>query len=111
MVPVDIRFEDDGRALLSFQTMVAGEHRVIIKVKNKQLAGSPYKIWSRQNATHESILSGAKQSFMVNNCFGVAVHHNGECLLVIIMVVVYKCSIVMDHRSYSLVHQAVEMVS
>ena len=40
MVPVDIRYEDDGRALLSFQTMVAGEHRLIIKVKNKQLASS-----------------------------------------------------------------------
>ena len=79
MVPVDIRFEDDGHALLSFQTMVAGEHRLIIKVKNKQLAGSPYKIWSRQNATHESVSSGAKQSFNVgSNAFGVAVHDNGD---------------------------------
>ena len=79
MVPVDIRYEDDGHALLSFQTMAAGEHRLIVKVKNKQLAGSPYKIWSRQNATHESVSSVGKQSFNVGgSVFGVAVHDNGD---------------------------------
>ena len=60
------------------RTMVAGEHRLTIKVKNKQLAGSPYKIWSRQNATHESVSSGGKKSFMVNYCLGIAVLHNGD---------------------------------
>ena len=59
--------------------MVAGEHRLTIKVKGKQLAGSPYKIWSRQNATHESVSSGGKQSFNVGGyVFGVAVHDNGD---------------------------------
>ena len=66
MVPVDIRYEDDGHALLSFQTMVAGDHRLTIKVKTKQLAGSPYKVWSRQNAhTRASHLEVKNLSMLV----------------------------------------------
>ena len=79
VLPVDIRFEGDGHTLLSFQPVVVGEHRLTMKVKGKQLAGSPYRIWARQNATHESILTGAKQYFTVGGyCCGVAVHHNGD---------------------------------
>ena len=78
VLPVDIRFEGDGHTLLSFQSVVVGEHRLTIKVKGKQLAGSPYRIWARQNTVCESI-SAAKQSFTVGGrCFGVAVHHNGD---------------------------------
>ena len=79
VLPVDIRFEGDGHTLLSFQSVVVGEHRLTIKVKGKQLAGSPYRIWARQNTVRESISTGAKQSFTVGGrCFGVAVHHNGD---------------------------------
>ena len=79
VLPVDIRFEGDGHTLLSFQSVVVGEHTLTIKVKGKQLAGSPYRIWARQNATHESISTGAKQYFTVGSyCCGVAVHHNGD---------------------------------
>ena len=79
VLPVDIRFEGDGHTLLSFQSMVVGEHRLTIKVKGKQLAGSPYRIWARQNTVRESISTGAKQSFIVGGyCYGVAVHHNGD---------------------------------
>ena len=78
VMPVDIRFEGDGYTLLSFQSMVVGEHRLTINVKDKQLAGSPYRIWARQNTVRESISTGAKQSFMIPFCFGVAVRHNGD---------------------------------
>ena len=78
VLPVDIRFEGDGHTLLSFQSVVVGEHRLTIKVKGKQLAGSPYRIWARQNTVRENI-SAAKQTFTVSgSCFGVAVHHNGD---------------------------------
>ena len=115
VLPVDIRFEGDGHTLLSFQSVVVGEHTLTIKVKGKQLAGSPYRIWARQNATHESISTGAKQYFTVGSyCCGVAVHHNGDVFAsnyVTMAMVIYKCSIVMGHRNCRLVHQAVEMVS
>ena len=79
VLPVDIRFEGDGHTLLSFQSVVVGEHRLTIKVKGKQLAGSPYRIWARQNTVRESISTGAKQSFRVSGSpLGVAVHHNGD---------------------------------
>ena len=79
VLPVDIRFEGDGHTLLSFQSVVVGEHRLTIKVKGKQLAGSPYRIWARQNTVRDSISTGAKQSFTVSgSCYGVAVHHNGD---------------------------------
>ena len=78
VLPVDIRFEGDGHTLLSFQPVIVGEHRLTIKVKDKQLAGSPYRIWARQNPVRESI-SAAKQSFTVGgSAQGVAVHHNGD---------------------------------
>ena len=77
VLPVDIRFEGDGHTLLSFQSVVVGEHRLTIKVKGKQLAGSPYRIWARQNTVRENI-SASKQSFTIPSCFGVAVHHNGD---------------------------------
>ena len=77
VLPVDIRFEGDGHALLSFQPAVVGKHRLTIKVKGKQLAGSPYWIWARQNTVRESISS--KESFTVGSPFcGVAVHHSGD---------------------------------
>ena len=79
VLPVDIRFEGDGHTLLSFQSVVVGEHRLTIKVKDKQLAGSPYRIWARQNTVRESISTGAKQTFTVGgSAQGVAVHHNGD---------------------------------
>ena len=79
VLPVDIRFEGDGHTLLSFQSVVVGEHRLTIKVKGKQLAGSPYRIWARQNTVRESISTGAKQTFIISgSCCGVAVHHNGD---------------------------------
>ena len=79
VLPVDIKFEGDGHTLLSFQSVVVGEHRLTIKVKGKQLAGSPYRIWARQNTVRESISTGAKQSFTVGGyTLGVAVHHNGD---------------------------------
>ena len=78
VLPVEIKFKGDGHTLLSFQSMVFGEHRLTIKVKGKQLAGSPYRIWARQNTVRESI-SAAKQSFIVGgSAQGVAVHHNGD---------------------------------
>ena len=77
VLPVDIRFEGDGHAFLLFQPVIVGEHELTIKVMNRQLAGSPYKIWSRQSPTHKDISS--KQRFDVgSHSMGVTVHHNGD---------------------------------
>ena len=80
LVPVDISFEDGVlHTLLSFQTTLVGEHKLTIEVKRKQIAGSPFKIWSRQKAIHEN-MSSSKQNFRVGShaTRGVAVHHNGD---------------------------------
>ena len=90
LVPVDISFEDDDElddphALLTFQTALVGEHKLTIEVKRRQIAGSPFKIWSRQKAIHKN-MSSARKNFQVACSWGamklgvngVAVHHNGD---------------------------------
>ena len=68
----------DGRASLSFKPVSVGEHLLTIKVKNKQIPGSPYKIWSRQSRKLQDI-SSYKCKFSVGSSFyGVAVSQDGD---------------------------------
>ena len=82
VVPVHIRFDGNGHALLSFQTAVVGDHNLIIEVKRRQVVNGPFKIWSRQNALHES-MSSTSQKFIISGkrIRGVAVNHNGDVLV------------------------------
>ena len=74
-----VRFLGDGHALLCVSPPVVGECDFIIKVKNRHIDLSPYKIWSRENSPHRKITSSSKQMFYVGgNAVGVAVHHNGD---------------------------------
>ena len=78
VVPVDIRFDGNGHSLLSFQTAVVGDHKLIIEVKRRQVGNGPFKIWSRQDAIHESMLSASRKFNIARRIRGVAVSHNGD---------------------------------
>ena len=77
VLPVDVKCES-GHASLSFKPDVVGEHQLIVKVKNRPIAGSPYKIWSRQSRAHDNISSSKHIFRMDTYSYGVAVHHNGD---------------------------------
>ena len=74
-----VRFVGDSHALLCVKPIKYGEHEFTIRVKNRHIARSPYKIWSRQYAAHKNFSSSLRQTFYVDgSATGVAVHHNGD---------------------------------
>ena len=78
VLPVNVRCES-GHTSLSFTPNVVGEHQLIIKVKTKPIAGSPYKIWSRQSRALTNVTSHTGAfSLGSYQAEGVSVHHSGD---------------------------------